>query len=223
MNQPTWRPELAKTLRCAFFDLDNTLYPKSSGVMQAIGGRINQYMVERLNIRPAEVTGMRDDFLKTFGTTLNALRRFYAVDPDEYLDFVHDLPLHLHLKYEPELDQMLERMELRKIIFTNADAKHARRVLSQLGILRHFESIIDIHLLDFVNKPSRRAYSTALEYASARPEECILIEDSIVNIIPAADLGMITVLVREGSPKNGAHHHISRITELENLIASLDS
>jgi putative hydrolase of the HAD superfamily len=76
--------------------------------MQAIGSRINRYMVERLNISPAEVTGMRDDFLKTFGTTLNALRRFYAVDPDEYLDFVHDLPLHLHLQYEPELDQMLE-------------------------------------------------------------------------------------------------------------------
>jgi putative hydrolase of the HAD superfamily len=213
---------LPKTLRCAFFDLDNTLYPKSSGIMQAIGGPINQYMVERLNIRPAEVTGMRDNFLKTFGTTLNALRRFYSVDPDKYLDFVHDLPLQLHLQYEPELDRMLQRMEMRKIIFTNADAKHARRVLSLLGILRHFESIIDIHLLDFVNKPSRRAYFTALNYASARPEECILIEDSIVNIIPAAELGMTTVLVREGSPTHGAHHHISRITELEGLLASLD-
>ena len=112
----------------------------------------------------------------------------------------------------PNSTGMLERMELRKIIFTNADAKHARRVLSRLGILRHFESIIDIHLLDFVNKPDRRAYLKALDFASVRPEECILIEDSIVNIIPAAELGMTTVLVREGSPKHGAHHHIGRIT-----------
>ena len=65
---------------------------------------------------------------------------------------------------------MLERLELRKIIFTNADAKHARRVLSRLGIMRHFESIIDIHLLEFVNKPDRRAYLRALDFASARPK-----------------------------------------------------
>ena len=180
---------MRKTLRCAFFDLDNTLYPKSCGVMQAIGDRINRYMVERLDIKPAEVSEIRDDFLKAFGTTLNALRRFYDVDPDEYLDFVHDIPLRRHLQYEPALDQMLERLELNKIIFTNADAKHARRVLSRLGILRHFESIIDIHLLDFVNKPDRRAYFTAMNYASVRPEECILIEDSLVNIIPAPSSG----------------------------------
>lgn len=212
-----------KALRCAFFDLDNTLYPASSGVMQAIGSRINRYMVERLDIRPEEVTRMRDDFLRAFGTTLNALRRFHAVDPDEFLDFVHDLPLDLHLKCDPELDGMLERMDLRKIIFTNADAKHARRVLSQLGILRHFESIIDIHLLDFVNKPGRRAYLKALDFASVRPEECLLIEDSIANIIPAADLGMTTVLVREGLPRHGAHHHIHHITELEKLLYSIQA
>ncbi|HTY62559.1 MAG TPA: pyrimidine 5'-nucleotidase [Acidobacteriota bacterium] len=211
-----------KALRCAFFDLDNTLYPNSSGVMQAIGSRINRFMVERLDIKPEEVTKIRDDYLKIFGTTLNALRRFYDVDPDEYLNFVHDLPLHLHLQYDPELDRMLERMEFRKIIFTNADAKHARRVLSLLGILRHFESIIDIHTLDFVNKPGRRAYFKALEFASAGPEECLLVEDSIVNIIPAAELGMTTVLVREGPPRHGAHHHIRRITELVDLLDSIE-
>jgi len=190
--------------------------------MQAIGSRINRFMVERLDIKPEEVTKIRDDYLKIFGTTLNALRRFYDVDPDEYLNFVHDLPLHLHLQYDPELDRMLERMEFRKIIFTNADAKHARRVLSLLGILRHFESIIDIHTLDFVNKPGRRAYFKALEFASAGPEECLLVEDSIVNIIPAAELGMTTVLVREGPPRHGAHHHIRRITELVDLLDSIE-
>jgi putative hydrolase of the HAD superfamily len=189
--------------------------------MQAIGKRINQYMVERLNIEPADVSRKRDDFLKSFGTTLNALRRFYPVDPDEYLNYVHDIPLGRHLRYEPELDQMLGRIELSKIVFTNADAKHARRVLSHLGIMRHFESIIDIHLLDFVNKPDRRAYLKALDFISARPEECMLVEDSMANIIPAAKLGMTTVIVGEGSRTGGAHYHIERIVELEGLFARI--
>jgi putative hydrolase of the HAD superfamily len=212
---------LRRTLRCVFFDLDDTLYPGSSGVMQAIGHRINQYMIERLKFEPAEVVRMRDDFLHKFGTTLNALRRFYAVDPDEYLDYVHDIPLNSFLQYEPGLDQMLGRLKVNKIIFTNADAKHARRVLTRLGIMRHFESIIDIHMLDFVNKPDRRAYLRALDFASVQPEECVLVEDSIVNIIAAAKLGMTTVYVGDRLRTDGAHYRIRRIAELESLLTEL--
>lgn len=212
---------MSRTLRCVFFDLDNTLYPESAGLMQAIGDRMNRYMIERLSIEPAEVTGIRDDFLRKYGTTLNALRRFYTIDPDEFLDYVHDIPLHKHLQYEPALDQMLERLKVKKIVFTNADAKHARRVLTRLGILRHFEWIIDIHQIDFCNKPDRRAYFKAMEHVSVQPEECLLIEDSLVNAITARDLGMITVLVGEGPHAHGAHHHIARITDLEALLNGL--
>ncbi len=188
--------------------------------MQAIGDRINRFMIERLGVKPEEVSRIRDDFLKAFGTTLNALRRYYCVDPDEFLAFVHDIPLDRYLQYEPALDRMLGSIELSKIIFTNADAQHARRVLSRLGILRHFESIIDIHLLEFVNKPYNRAYRRALEIISARPEECVLIEDSRANIAPAAKMGMMTVMVGDGLRQNGAHYQIKSITDLKGLFES---
>jgi putative hydrolase of the HAD superfamily len=209
---------LRKTL--ALFDLDNTLYPQSCGLWEEIGNRINRYMCERLGIDPREVGKRREEFLKAFGTTLNALRRHHSVDPDEFLAFVHDIPLDRYLRYDPALDRMLERLKLRKIIFTNADAAHARRVLSRLGILRHFESIIDIHLLEFVNKPDRRAYLKALEFTSVPPEECILIEDSPANIVPAAELGMTTVMVGELRERDGAHHHIRSITDLEGVLTT---
>lgn len=204
--------------RCILFDLDNTLYPKSAGVMQAIGKRMNLFMVERLGMDPNEVREKRDGFLKSFGTTLNGLRRCYSVDPDEFLDYVHDLPISRYLQLDSALDGMLERLEIRKIVFTNADAKHARRVLSCLGITRHFESIIDIHLLDFVNKPDRRSYLKALEFASVQPGECILVEDHLPNIIAARQMGMTTVMVGEEPSANSAHHHIARITDLGELV-----
>jgi putative hydrolase of the HAD superfamily len=206
-------------IQCVLFDLDNTLYPKTSGLMQAIGQRINLYMTERLGVQQEEVSTIRDNFLKAFGTTLNALRRYYSVDPDEYLEFVHDIPLDRHLQHDPALERMLESLKLRRIIFTNADAKHARRVLARLGILRCFESIIDIHMLDFVNKPYRRAYLKALDFASVRPEECVLIEDSPANIAAARELGMNTVLVGKTSKSNNAHYHIDRITDFEDLFS----
>ena len=189
--------------------------------MQAIGSRINHFMVERLGVRPEEVSRRRDDFLRTFGTTLNALRHYYSVDPDEFLAFVHDIPLEKHLRYEPDLDRMLESLKLKRIVFTNADAQHARRVLARLGILQHFEWIIDIHMLEFINKPDRRAYFKALDFIAALPEECILVEDSLTNVVQAGKLGMTTVMVGEGSRKDAIYHYIERITDFENLIASL--
>ncbi len=208
---------MKETLRCALFDLDNTLYPNSCGLWDEIGNRINLYMIERLGMSQHEVSSRRQEFLRAFGTTLNALRRYYYIDPDEFLNFVHDIPLSRYIHHDAELDRLLEKLQLRKIIFTNADARHARRVLSHLGIQRHFESIIDIHLLEFVNKPDGRSYHKALQFASARPEECILVEDSLVNILPARRLGMTTVLVGGDAQANGAHYHIDRIADLAKI------
>ena len=120
ISRPAQRQKVKETLRYALFDLDNTLYPHSCGLWQEIGQRINLYMIERLGIDPQEVSKRRDEFLRAFGTTLNALRRYYSVDPDEFLDFVHSIPLDRFLEYEPELDSMLGRLKLSKIIFTNA-------------------------------------------------------------------------------------------------------
>jgi len=208
-------------LRYVLFDLDNTLYPQSCGLWGAIGHRISLYMMEQLNIHPDEVGQRRDTYLTAFGTTLNALRHYYSVDPEEFLAYVHDLPLEQYLQYEPALDQMLGRLPMRKVIFTNADAAHARRVLARLGISRHFERIIDIHTLEFVTKPDRRAYLKAMEIIGARPQECVLVEDSLTNILPARALGMITVLVRDGQDAVGADCCISSIAELEPIIGSL--
>lgn len=210
---------MKENLRFVLFDLDNTLYPTSCGLWEEIGNRINLYMIERLGMDPLDVTKQRQEFLHAFGTTLNALRRYYPVDPNDFLDFVHDIPLDKYIQYDPELDGMLARMKLRKIIFTNADAKHARRVLSRLRIMRHFESIVDIHLLDFLNKPDPRSYAKALDFVEAQPEECILIEDSVSNIEAARKLGITTVMVGGMTGNDGADYQIESITQLEKLLS----
>lgn len=209
---------MERSFRYALFDLDNTLYPPSCGLMKEIGNRINLFMAERLGIPREEVGRTREDFLKAFGTTLNALRRYHDVDPDEFLAFVHDIPLERYLQYDRTLDGMLERLDIGKAVFTNADAQHARRVLARLGVLRHFEWIIDIHMLEFVNKPDRRAYLKALDLIGVRPEECVLVEDSPKNAAAAREIGMTVVLVGEGGRTDGAHHHVAKVTDLEGIL-----
>lgn len=204
-------------LRFLLCDVDNTLYPTGNGLWEAIGHRINLYMIERLGYHPDEVTHRRTSYLNAFGTTLNALRHYYGIEPSDFLAFVHDLPLQDYLRPSPELDGMLRRLPLRKVIFTNADAQHAERVMAHLGISHHFERIIDILALEYQNKPDAIAYRKALEFLSARPEECLFVDDSLSNLLPAHAMGMITVLVGDGGEKQGADYQIASITDLKTL------
>jgi putative hydrolase of the HAD superfamily len=208
-------------LRYALFDLDDTLYPSSTGLWDAIGDRINRYMIERVGLDPAEVTERRHRYLDAFGTTLNGLRHDFGIDPEDYLVFVHDLPLERYLQSDPALNAMLARLPLTKAVFTNSDVPHTRRVLERLGVARHFKQIIDIHALGFVNKPEPAAYARALELLSAKPAECVFVEDSRRNLLPARALGMLTVLVGNAPSSDGVDFVIPSVLGLERILAGM--
>jgi len=208
-------------LRFALFDLDDTLYPSSTGLWEAIGERINLFMIERLGLKPGEARALRDHYLSSFGTTLNGLRHEFNIDAEDYLAFVHDLPLDQYLRPDPALNGMLARLPLAKIIFTNSDRPHVERVLARLGVARHFQQIIDIRALDFVNKPDPRAYTRALEMIRARPQECLFVEDSRRNLLPARELGMLTVWVSEHGLPDGVDYQIPNVLQLERVLAGL--
>ena len=46
-------------LEVLVFDLDETMYPRRSGLMQAISGRISAYMIERMGMDPDIVPSLR--------------------------------------------------------------------------------------------------------------------------------------------------------------------
>ena len=210
-------------LRIALFDLDDTLYAAHSGLWTAIGARIERFMVERVGLAAETVTGLRREYLDRFGTTLNGLRHEHHINAADYLAFVHDVPLEPYIHPSPALDEMLRRLRLKKVIFTNSDAPHARRVLARLGIEQHFSTLIDITRLEYDSKPNPRAYERALALLGAQPDECVLVDDALRNLQPAHALGMLTVLVRAGAPAgdcpDGVDHVIETILELEHVVA----
>jgi putative hydrolase of the HAD superfamily len=211
-------------LSVLLFDLDDTLYHPATGLWPAIGLRINAFMVERLGLPPEAVARMRQVYMETYGTTLNGLQHDYGIDADDYLAFVHNLPLERYLEPSPDLGQMLARLPQRKVIFTNADAPHARRVITQLGVAEHFERIVDLRALNFVNKPDPRAYQQVLALTGAAPAECMFIDDAVRNLRPAHDIGMTAVLVSPaGGPRPaGIDQQIDSILDLEGLLLRIE-
>lgn len=186
-------------------DLDETVYPASSGVWDAIAVRMNLYMQERLHFDPAEVPHIRKHLYQEYGTTLRGLQMTYHVDEHEFIDFVHDIPVDELLQPDPQLEQVLMQYPQRKIIFTNADRKHAGRVLNRLGLSGCFDAVIDIYDIAPYCKPMPEAYQTALRLAGETvPERCVFIDDSPRNLSAAYAQGIYTIQV--GRPKPGYVH-----------------
>jgi len=185
-----------KNYEVLFIDLDETLYPKNNGLWQSISDRINQFMVDQLQISMNDAQKLRKHYLDTYGTTLNGLLTHHDIDPLDYLDYVHDIPLEEMVQHEPELRVILKQLTARKFIFTNASNRHADRVLRHLDILDLFDGVIDIQSLGFVNKPRKEAYRKALLLSgNPDPKKCMFIDDRVVNLVPAKEMGITTVLV----------------------------
>ena len=116
-----------------FFDLDDTLYPPDTGLWGAIAGRITLYMTERMGFPPEQVTSIREKYFREFGTTLRGLQANHNVDMDDYLAFVHNVPLDRYIHPDPAVRAAIAGIPARKFIFTNADTHHAGRVLQAVG------------------------------------------------------------------------------------------
>ena len=201
------------------FDLDETLYPRQTGIMQTIGRLIQQYIVEGLGYSPEEAVALRRQYYQRYGTTMRGLILHHNLDADHFLDYVHDFPLD-DLQPNPQLDALLATLPGEKIIFTNADRVHAERVLNQLGIRQHFSRIVDVVAVDYISKPAPEAYANCLRVLNAEPTECVLIEDSARNLGPAAQLGKATLLV-DGDRSSQADYHVASILDIGPAIEDI--
>jgi putative hydrolase of the HAD superfamily len=211
-----------------FFDLDDTLYPNSTGLWQAIRARMSQYMVERLGLPADQVPELRRTYYITYGTTLRGLQKHYYVDADDYLAYVHDLPLERYLQPDASLRTMLLSLPQRRFIFTNADSNHALRVLSVLELSGCFDRIIDVHAMEFACKPEPIAFQRALAIAeNPDPQQCVILDDHAANLVAARQLGFSTVLISQnGEPHPEALvtlHHLGELPEAMPGLWSEDS
>lgn len=204
------------------FDLDDTLYPSTTGLWFAIRERMTTYMLERLGMEPEIVPTLRRRYYETYGTTLRGLQRHHQVDTDDFLAYVHDLPLQDYLEPAPDLRRLLESLPQPKWIFTNADAPHAQRVVDRLGLQGCFQGVIDVRALEFTSKPEANAYRRALEIVGERdPGRCVMLDDSLNNLRSAGKLGFVTVLVGAERPQPEVDYSLPSLFDLPRVMPHL--
>ena len=176
------------------FDLDNTLYPAHSNLFAQVDYRMGAFVSEFLDVDRVEARKIQKKYYREYGTTMNGLMTCHNLDPQLYLNYVHNIDLS-PISHDGALNDALARLPGRKLILTNGSVKHAENVAGKLGILHHFDDIFDIVAADFIPKPARSTYEKFLTRADIDPQSAAMFEDLAQNLEVPHALGMKTVLV----------------------------
>ncbi len=189
------------------FDMDDTLYPAEQGVLKLVEARINAYVVDAVGLEPEAAHVLQKQFLDEHGTTLAGLMANYTIDPQDFLEVVHDVPLD-RIEPNPALAEQLRRLPGRCFVFTNGARGYAHRVLERIGILDCFEGVWAIEDGDLTPKPAPSAFRRMADHFDIDPRQAAFFEDTPRNLEPAKALGMTTILMngpRAAGLKPGGH------------------
>ena len=190
------------------FDLDNTLYPASTNLFAQIDMRMKTFIAAALNMTVDDAFKLQKQYFHKYGTSLRGLTLHHDIDPDAFLDYVHDID-HSVLNADPRLDALLSALPGRKLIYTNGSAYHAESVVKRLGVAHHFADIFDIRASAYIPKPDPAAYAAMIARHAVTPTRAVMFEDSHKNLAPAAALGMKTVWVRHAGMPAGDDEDLS--------------
>ena len=207
------------------FDLDNTLYPRTSDLFAQIDWRMTDYVADLLDLPKDEARRIQKELYREHGTTLRGLIERYDVDPHDFLARVHDID-YSPVEPNPALGAMIAALPGRKHIFTNGDVPHARRTTDRLGITDHFTNVFDIVAADLEPKPARGPYERFLEATGIDAGAAVMFEDMPRNLIVPHEMGMRTVLVLptgfEGTGAQAWEHEVERRETIDFATDHLD-
>lgn len=201
------------------FDLDNTLHDASAAVFPAIARNMTEFIFRLLSEdgRPAQLeqaNALRLAYLHKYGATLKGVVDHHGVKQEDFLSAAHQFDdLFSLLFFEKGLEPALRRLPGRKILLTNAPMHYSSQVIKRLRMHHFFEKHISIEAMHVHGvscpKPSKTFLRKWLASQKLHPRQCVLVEDSVLNIKSAQSVGMRTVHVTGYGPHTAQHKSIS--------------
>ena len=191
--------KIFQSIKYWIFDLDNTLYSEKTKVFEQVEKKMSKYVSDKLNVSIDEDKKIQINYFHKYNTTLNGMIKNHKINPEEFLESVHDINIDF-LQKDLELAKEMEKLEGKKIIFTNGSKKHAINVTKRIGINQYFDDIFDIVDSDFIPKPAIEPYKKLVEKHKIDPKLCALVEDIARNLKPAYEMGMKTIWIENDEP-----------------------
>ena len=185
-----------REIDCWIFDLDNTLYPASVDLFGQIDVKMSKYIMKILEVDKVTADKMRAEYWEKYGTSLAGLMRNYKIDPNDFLNNVHDIDFSVLTKDINLLDA-LNNLAGRKLIYTNGTVPYAKEVLKYIGLFDVFDEIYGIEDAAYVPKPFPEAFKIIFSKASIVHNRSAMFEDEVRNLEVPSKLGLKTILVSD--------------------------
>ncbi|KAF9972299.1 hypothetical protein BGZ73_004598 [Actinomortierella ambigua] len=234
--------------RVFFFDIDNCLYSKSTGIAEMMRTRIEDYFASA-GFPVTEYHNISYRYYLDYGLAIRGLVKnhpandlptaltiiiilsgsscpgpFFQIDVADYDEKVDgSLPLETVLQDDPELRNMIKSLNVeKKWLFTNAGKQHALRVIKCLGLEGLFDGLTycDYMEEDFACKPEIKAFEKAMREAGVvHGSNCFFVDDSAANVDTAMDLGWTAVHVADDcNTSTFGHFQISNVKDLPKVL-----
>lgn len=200
------------------FDLDDTLYCPGTRLFDQINQRMVQFVMDTVGVGEAEANRLRKQYWQEHGTTLAGLMRVHGMDPEEFLEVVHDIDMGA-LTPDADLRARITALPGRKIIYTNGTAPYAMRVASARGLDGVFDAVYGVEHAGYLPKPETAAFETVFSADGLDRGRAAMFEDDPRNLSAPHAMGMRTVHV---APEPQAATHIHYHTDdLSGFLARL--
>ncbi|GAV84837.1 HAD_2 domain-containing protein [Cephalotus follicularis] len=217
------------------FDLDDTLYPSTTGIAQAVKKNIEDFLVEKFGFPKDKASNLRVELFKAYGSTLAGLRALgHDISAEDYHSVVHGRLPYDSIKQDPQLRNLLRSIPQRKIILTNSDRIHAIKVLKRLGLEDCFDQIICFETMNpnlprsnhpkefpILLKPSLDAMKIALHVADVDPRRTLFFDDNVRNVAAGKTLGLRTVLVGKTVKSKEGDYVMETVHNLAQVIPQI--
>jgi len=192
--------------RTWIFDLDDTLHDASAHIFPHLNRAMTEYLMEHLTLDEAQADALRRRYWHLHGATLRGMMRNHGTNPHHFLHHTHQFPhLEAMIIKARGLRMVLKQLPGRRILFTNAPLVYAEEVLQLLNIRNLFDGVFSIESTRFNPKPSIIGFMRLLRYFRLHPRHCIMVEDTLVTLKTAKQLGMKTIYVH---PKAKQPHFV---------------
>lgn len=179
-------------------DLDNTLYPDTTGLADQMNVRIREYLARLLDTDEAGARSAQAQLVADHGTTLRGLMNTRSIDPHDYLAWEHTIDYSV-LQPDPALTAALGALPGKRYVYTNGSAYHAEQVLGRLGLRDCFDGVFDILAGQLVPKPYAASLDAFLTSFGIEPARAAMFDDLEVNLVEPHERGMTVVWVSGGS------------------------
>ena len=230
-----------------FFDMDGTLID-SVGVWNQIDQKLIENQTNKI-VDEIIIQNDRDTQLQKFSSEANPYLCYcqylkekykFQLSPEEIIKLRYEIAqdfLQNIIDYKPQADLIIKKLKEKKFTLaittttkrTNMEIYRTlnKNIISKASLDEYFDLIYTREDVAKI-KPNPEVYLKAMQAFNAKPEQCIVFEDSLVGIKAAKNAGLKTVAIYDKYSNNDieeikqqADFFINNYAELLSIIENL--